>query len=372
MCHNQGAIKTICNYFKSILITTGALAILIAAGCNESQLPGLGESLEETPSPVQVIETHPPDNAQNVELNHQIQASFNTAIDSATINESTFIIREDTSTIAGSFSYSDSIVTFIPSKEFNRNKVINTTISSEIADTQGNSMAQDYEWSFATRPPTTEELTPPSVADTDPKHRAKDISISTNISARFSKALNPETINSNTFYLQSNSSIVSGSVSYTDSTATFNPSGMLRNGTEYTATITSTIQDLFGNTLTDNYQWRFTTKERDRTSPRVLSTNPRDDDRNVEVDTEITATFNEAMDPATINDETFLLYERRRSGFRQISGSVSYSGNTARFTPNRNLRDKKDYVAAISASVTDLAGNSLTERYRWNFETEDD
>ena len=146
---------------------------------------------------------------------------------------------------------------------------------------------------------------------------------------------------------------------------------MLRNGTEYTATITSTIQDLFGNTLTDNYQWRFTTKERDKTPPRVLLTNPRDDDRNVEIDTEITATFNEAMDPATINDETFLLYERRRSGFRQISGSVSYSGNTTRFTPNRNLRDKKDYVAAISASVTDLAGNSLTERYRWNFETED-
>lgn len=149
--------------------------MLIAAGCNESQLPGLGESLEETPSPVQVIETHTPDNAQNFELNHQIQASFNTAIDSTTINESTFIIREDTATIAGSFSYSDSIVTFIPSKEFNRNKVINTTISSEIADTQGNSMAQDYEWRFATRPPTTEELTPPSVATTDPKHRAKDI-----------------------------------------------------------------------------------------------------------------------------------------------------------------------------------------------------
>jgi hypothetical protein len=78
------------------------------------------------------------------------------------------------------------------------------------------------------------------------------------------------------------------------------------------------------------------------------------------------------MDPATINTETFLLYKSRSKGFRQISGSVTYSDRTARFIPNEQLSDSKNYVVIISDSVTDLAGNTLRERYTWSFVTEDD
>ena len=376
MYQRKKAAKAVCYYFKGSAVTIAILAIIITAGCKEKQMPSFAESLDESPVPVQVqvIETQPVDNAQNIELHTPIQASFNTTIDTATINESTFIIREDTAVVAGTFSISDSIVTFTPSQEFDRSKIITSTLSPDIADTQGNRMGQEYVWDFTTRPLTEEERTPPSVTATTPQSDDTDVPLNTNILAQFSKKLNPETINSNTFYVQNDKgSIVSGSVSYADSTATakFNPSVKLDEGVEYTATITTDIEDLFGHSPDQNHSWTFTTMVIDRIPPRVLSTNPRDNEENVDDDIQITATFNEAMDPATINDETFLLYINRSTGFQQVFGTVSYDSNTARFVPHEDLQDQGYYIAIISTSVTDLAGNELVERYRWNFVIED-
>lgn len=376
MHQREKAAKAARYYIKTSAFAFTILAMLFTAGCKEQKLPSITESLNEGPIPeqVQVIETQPLDNARDIELDTPIQASFNTVIDSATVNENTFIIREDTTVVAGAFSFSDSIITFIPAQAFDRSKVITSTLSSEIADTQGNNMDQEYVWNFTTRPLTEEERTPPSVAATDPQNGATDVDLNTNIIVQFSKKLNPETINSNTFYVQNdNGSIISGSVSYADTTATakFNPSGVLQDATEFTATITVDIEDQFGHSPDQKHSWTFTTKVIDRTPPRVTSTNPQDNQINVDDDIQITATFDEPMDPATINKDTFKLYESRSTGFEQISGSVDYANNTARFTPNKDLRDREYYIAVISASVTDLAGNELGERYRWNFITED-
>ena len=376
MHQRKRAAKAVRYLNNKFIFAIGILAILITAGCKEQKLPSLAESLDGSPTPVQVqvVETQPLDDARDIELDTPIQVSFNTVIDSATVNESTFIIREDTAVVAGTFSISDSIITFIPAQEFDRSKVITSTLSPLIADTQGNNMDQEYAWNFTTRPLSEEERNPPSVTATKPRNGATDIDLNKNILVQFSKKLNPETINSNTFYVQNdNGSIVTGSVSYANTTATakFNPSGALQDGTEFTATITVDIEDQFGHSPEQKYSWTFTTKVIDRTPPTVLFTNPRNNESNVDDDILITATFNEPMDPATINNETFILYESHSTGFLQVSGSVDYTNNTARFIPNVDLRDREYYIAVISASVTDLAGNELGERYRWNFVTED-
>jgi hypothetical protein len=70
--------------------------------------------------------------------------------------------------------------------------------------------------------------------------------------------MNPATINSNTFTVTS----VSGSVTYDSSsdTATFTPASPgLAVNTTYTATITTGAQDQYGNGLTANFTWSFTT-----------------------------------------------------------------------------------------------------------------
>ena len=374
MHQRKRAAKAVRHLNNKFIFAIGILAILITAGCKEQKLPSLAESLDRSPAPVQVqvVETQPLDDARDIELDTPIQVSFNAVINSSTVNESTFIIREDTAVVAGTFSISDSIITFIPSQEYDRSKVITSTLSPDIADTQGNNMEQEYAWNFTTRPLNIEERTPPSVTATKPRNGATDIDLNKNILVQFSKKLNPETINGNTFYVQNdNGSIVTGSVSYADTTAKFNPSGALQDGTEFTATITVDIEDQFGHSPDQKYSWTFTTKVIDRTPPRVTSTKPRNNAYNVDDDIQITATFSEPIDPATINNESFVLYENRSTGFQQVAGSVRYDNNTARFIPNVDLHGLEYYIAVISASVTDLAGNELGERYRWNFVTED-
>ncbi|MGM0545795.1 MAG: Ig-like domain-containing protein, partial [Bacteroidota bacterium] len=368
--HSQNIQPSLHPYYTLIICN---IVLFIFTGCNDPNSPELSESLARNNlTPLEVIETTPPDGAQDIELNTYIQALFNTTLDSASITDSTFIIQEGTTTVEGSFSHNDSALTFYPSNRFQRDQTIIATVSSEIADTQGTTLNQNFEWSFTTRPPTTEERTPPTVSTTNPPHGATDISPQTDITAHFNKPLNPKTINSNSFLLQLGSSIISGSVDYDDDTAVFDPSGLLREGETYTVTITDDVQDLYGNPLTNTQNWNFTIKKPDRTPPRIISTNPDNNGDDVPVNIQITATFSEAMDQATINRETFTLYERHRGKFRKISGTVNYSGTTAQFKPSSNLRDDKDYIAVISANVSDLSGNALGDSYRWSFETDDD
>ena len=82
------------------------------------------------------------------------------------------------------------------------------------------------------------------------------------ITATFSKAMNPATINATTFTLSGPGGSVIGTVTYDSSTsvATFTPpAASLTPSTKFTATITTGAMDTFGNTLAANFTWSFTT-----------------------------------------------------------------------------------------------------------------
>lgn len=96
---------------------------------------------------MQVIETSSEDDATNIDLDIPIRATFNTTIDSATINDSSFIVRQDTTAVNGSFIYIDSSITFTPSNELSRNTIVNIIISSEMA---GNELDESFRWKFRT------------------------------------------------------------------------------------------------------------------------------------------------------------------------------------------------------------------------------
>src|SRR5713226_1863419 len=106
-------------------------------------------------------------------------------------------------------------------------------------------------------------LTPPTVSSVTPPDASPGACPNTSlITATFSKAMNPATINTSTFTLTGPSAAsVSGQVTYNSSTniATFTPSGSLATNTLYTATITTGSADTFGNKLAANKVWTFTT-----------------------------------------------------------------------------------------------------------------
>jgi hypothetical protein len=107
----------------------------------------------------------------------------------------------------------------------------------------------------------TSPLTPPAVVSVVPVGGVSGICQGAIVTATFSKAMNPATINTGTFTLAAGTTAVPGTVSLdsTDLVATFTPTNPLAVGTQYTATITTGAQDQYGNRLGADFTWMFTT-----------------------------------------------------------------------------------------------------------------
>jgi subtilisin family serine protease/subtilisin-like proprotein convertase family protein len=68
------------------------------------------------------------------------------------------------------------------------------------------------------------------------------------------------------------------------------------------------------------------------------------------------------MDAATISTANFTLDNG-------VTGTVTYSGTTATFTPSSNLAYSTTYTATITTAAKDAAGNAMASDYAWSFTT---
>jgi hypothetical protein len=103
----------------------------------------------------------------------------------------------------------------------------------------------------------------------------------------------------------------------------------------------------------------------DITAPTVISIAPADLASSIAINTNITATFSEAMNASTINSTTFTV----KLGSTPVAGAVTYVGTTAIFKPTSVLIGNTAYTATITTGVKDLAGNALAATKTWTFTT---
>jgi hypothetical protein len=104
------------------------------------------------------------------------------------------------------------------------------------------------------------------VVSVSPPDGAINVAVGTSVSATFSEALDPTCVNTSTFILKGpDGKIISGTVSYQedDNLAHFTPEAPLSYSTLYTASLTTGIKDVAGNTLEASYTWGFTTASQD-------------------------------------------------------------------------------------------------------------
>lgn len=202
-----------------------------------------------TPS---VILTDPVEGASDVALNKAVTADFSTAMNAATVNATSFILKQGITTVAGVVTYLGVKATFTPTLNLLPNKVYTATITKNVKDVAGNSMKNDTTWSFSTG-------IPPIVTVTDPLNGAVNVPLDKKVKATFSKIMNAATISNATFTLMQGTTPVTGTVSYTGYTAEFAPLINLLPSTLYTATITTGAKDTNGYALAANYVWSFTT-----------------------------------------------------------------------------------------------------------------
>jgi hypothetical protein len=97
----------------------------------------------------------------------------------------------------------------------------------------------------------------------------------------------------------------------------------------------------------------------------VSSTDPADAATGIVLNTNVAATFNKAMDAATITATTFTL----KQGATVVPGIVSSLGSIATYNPSSSLVASTVYTATVTTGVKDLAGNALASNLVWSFTT---
>jgi len=106
------------------------------------------------------------------------------------------------------------------------------------------------------------DITPPIVISHAPT--GTGVPVSTNITATFDEAMNPDTLNNETVTVEHNGTAVAGNITYDASskTVTFDPADDLNYSETYNATITTGVQDIAGSNISSNVIWNFTTGSR--------------------------------------------------------------------------------------------------------------
>jgi hypothetical protein len=325
-------------------------------------LGGCGKETTGTVAPA-VISTVPTAGAIGIPLNQVISATFNEPMNAPTISATTFLLTGPGATpVAGTVSYAatGSVASFAPSTILAYNTTYMATITTGVANTVGVQPTAAYSWSFTT-------ATQPTVIATTPANGATFVPTSQILSATFSKALNPATVNATTFLLKGQGgTTVTGSVTYnaTGSVASFAPSVALSYNTTYTATITTGVTDSTGDPLAGNYTWSFTTA----VQPVVLSTVPLNGATGVALNQVLSATFSQTMNCATLASPatSFVLTGPSAT---PVAGTVACSGAVATFTPSASLIVNTVYTATITTGAQAQGGAPLAANYVWMFRT---
>ena len=216
--------------------------------------------------------------------------------------------------------------------------------------------------------------TPPTVTVVTPASTATDVLVGTPVTATFDEAIDEATLTDLTFTLTPLSGLPVAATVTSDAatlTATLTPAAPLAFATTYEARLTTGVADLDGNALSNDHAWTFTTVPPDLTAPVVIATVPATSAANVLASRLVTATFSEAVDPATLSDATFTVTPQ---GGAPVAAWVSYDAGSFRaiLEPATDLALGTTYEVRLNTAITDQAGNPLAQDEVWSFTTRPD
>lgn len=311
--------------------------------------------------------------ATGVPINTKIiTATFTKAMDVATLIPANFSLACPVGTpVTGATSYlatANTAELLLPlATNLPANTLCTGTITTAVKDTTGIALASNFVWTFTTA--ALVDTIAPTVTGTTHANGANNVPINAKAGVTFSEAMDPSTVNAVTFTFKQGLTPVAGTVSYIGVSAVFTPSIPLASNTLYTGTITTGAKDLAGNPLAGNYVWSWTTAvAADTTAPTVLSTINANGAVNVPINTQVGATFSEALNALTVTNANFIL----KQGATVVPGVISYSGVNASFIPTNPLTINTLYAVTIKGGVggvADLAGNAMASDYVWSWTT---
>jgi hypothetical protein len=330
-------------------------------------IAGCGQETVTIPG---VVSVTPAQGATDVIINTTVTATFNMAMNPASITiPGTFTVTGPGGTaVAGAVTYSGLTATFTPSAFLAYGTTYTATITTGAATPGGAELINNYVWTFTTFtvPPA---LTPaPTVTSTNPVSSPEDMTVPVNqaVSATFSEPMNALSITGTTNFTlmdQTTSTLVGGHVEYAPSgnTLVFQPSVPLTSGDTFLATITTGVESQADIAMASPYSWTFKTVAGSSVQPELVKTIPANLATGVPLNQAISATFTEAMNPLTLNTTTFLLYQGSSLTGTPIQATITYDpvNFIATLKPTALLTANTAYIVTVTTGATDMEGNPL-------------
>jgi hypothetical protein len=334
----------------------------------------------------------------------------------ATLTTTTFTLTKQGagSPVAASVSYAGATATLNPNVDLDASSVYTATVkggASGVKDVAGNPLAADSSWSFTTgtaAPPGETYLSDltwssmtngwgpaeedqsngeSGVGDGVPltlngttyakglgAHAASDIRYPLSGCTRFRASVGIDdevgAFGSVTFEVYADATEVYDSGVMTGATATKLVDVSIAGATQLRLVVTGGADIDY-----DHADWALARIEcggggGDTTPPTIVDRTPAPSATGVALAVSPTATFSEAMNPATLTTTTFTL--TKQGAGSPVAASVSYAGATATLDPTANLDASSTYTALVkggASGVKDVAGNPLAADSSWSFTT---
>lgn len=190
------------------------------------------------------------------------------------------------------------------------------------------------------------------------------------IYAQFNEAMDPATINRQTFTVaDASGKFVTGNVAYYASydIAGFQPSPVLQQDATYTVTLSTGVASAQGVHLASAYTDSLTTRATTDTSPiSVQSVSPAPNANCVSATAPITITFSEGVDVSTVNSTNITITGPNNEA---IAAQISYDVGTAVATLTPSAPLPSGNITVTVQKVADAAGVAMPSAYVWSFAT---
>lgn len=125
-------------------VLTTAWIVGCGGGGSSGDTPGDGLVLS-------VLAFSPEMNGMGVALDANVSATFSAPLDAATVDSSSFVLKDEgNNSVAGSIVVSGASAAFDPDANLTKNTTYTATLTTQIADTEGNFLPQAYRLRFTT------------------------------------------------------------------------------------------------------------------------------------------------------------------------------------------------------------------------------
>jgi uncharacterized protein YfaS (alpha-2-macroglobulin family) len=301
--------------------------------------------IQRTPEPGQELATDQP-----------IQLVFDRAMDKGSV-ESALLVGPD---VSGSIEWADDrTVSFKPKRELERDTEYLVTLGPEAKAADGNAVDGAYRFRFRT-------VGYLEVAQVIPAPDTEDVQAESTITVIFNRPVVPLMAVSDPGYtdlpqpLTIDPPIAGQGEWLNTSIYVFTPDEPLAGGTTYTARVAAGLEDTTGGVLAEDYEWTFSTQP-----PQIVWLSPSENEQLIGVDTAVRVTFNQAIDPASVEAAFHLA-----AGGANVPGTAKVDGAALTFNPDGWLSFDTTYTARVDAGVQSAGGGAgMREDYVWRFTT---